>query len=223
MSVIEIEDLSRSFVNPDGERREVVRVKRFRLEEGEQMALEGASGSGKTTFLHLIAGILAADRGNIRLAGHDLTQASEAERDRIRAHSLGYVFQNFNLLHGFSALENVLLAMAFGAGPDPRWARTLLDRVGLSDRMNHRPAQLSVGQQQRVALARALANRPRLVLADEPTANLDAPRAKEAVSLLREVVSEVGAGLLLVSHDPAVLEQFPRRRALSEINAVEVA
>ena len=152
------------------------------------------------------------------IAGSNLTQLSESDRDLLRANSIGYVFQTFNLLQGYTALENVLLGMMFGPGADRARAVELHNRVGLKDRMNHRPKQLSVGQQQRVAVARALANRPKLVLADEPTGNLDSRNAKESLTLIREACKESGAALLLVSHDREVLAQFEKVEELSKIN-----
>jgi putative ABC transport system ATP-binding protein len=154
----------------------------------------------------------------VSVVGDSMTECSEARRDALRARHIGYVFQTFNLLQGYSALENVLLAMSFGRGADAAQARDLLDRVGLKDRTHHRPAQLSVGQQQRVAVARALANRPELVLADEPTGNLDAENAAAALRLIREICSEQGAALLFVSHDPAVLAGFERCIELADVN-----
>ncbi|MBI5423934.1 MAG: ABC transporter ATP-binding protein [Opitutae bacterium] len=187
----------------------VVDVREFALEAGEQRALRGESGTGKTTFLNLIAGILAPDSGHLALDGHDLATLGEAGRDRLRAETIGYIFQTFNLLQGHSVLENVELGMAFGRGVDRARAEALLRRVGLGERLHHFPRQLSTGQQQRVAVARALANHPKLVLADEPTGNLDARNSREALALIREVCRENGAALLLVSHDEAVLAQFP--------------
>jgi putative ABC transport system ATP-binding protein len=147
----------------------------------------------------------------------------EAARDRFRAANLGYVFQTFNLLEGFSALENVMLAMTFARGRrDPGRARRLLDRVGLTRRMYHTPATLSVGEQQRVAVARALANRPKLVLADEPTANVDTHHQQEIIDLIRETCSEEQVSLLLVTHTPEVAAQFSRVDRLEEINHVVV-
>jgi len=216
--VLEIKDLKKSFVSPDGERTQVVDVANFSLEKGTQVALQGSSGSGKTTFLNLIAGILRPDSGTIRVAGADLLSLSESARDRVRAQNIGYVFQTFNLLQGYTALENVALGMMFGNGADYGRAAELLERVGLRDRMKYRPRQLSVGQQQRVAVARALANKPSLVLADEPTGNLDFRNAKEALALIREVCRENGASLLLVSHDREVLAQFERVENLAELN-----
>lgn len=213
-----ISNLTKTYVAPDRQVVTVLDVPNLELQPGEQVALHGPSGSGKTTLLHLIAGILRADSGHIRLGGYDLAAASESARDLLRARFIGYIFQTFNLLQGYTALENVELAMMFGQGLDTALARALLERVGLAGRMRYLPRQLSVGQQQRVAVARALANRPRLILADEPTGNLDRLQAAAAIDLIRETCRENQAALLLVSHDPAVLERFERVYPLKEIN-----
>jgi ABC-type lipoprotein export system ATPase subunit len=218
MAVLEVEDLRKSYRSPEGEVSVIVDVARFSVEAGQQVALRGSSGSGKTTFLNLVAGILQADSGRIVLGGEQLSGAREAARDRIRATHLGYVFQTFNLLQGYTALENVMLGMLFGKGADMDYARALLERVGLKDRMLYRPRQLSVGQQQRVAVARALANRPNVVLADEPTGNLDHHHAGEALRLIREVCRENGAALVLVSHDREILAQFEDARDFADLN-----
>jgi ABC-type lipoprotein export system ATPase subunit len=220
-ALLDITDLAKAFRDPDGEVTPVIDIPRFTVFPGEQVAIRGSSGSGKTTFLNLIAGILQADRGQILVAGLDLTALSESGRDRMRARTMGYVFQNFNLLQGYTALENVAMGMLFGVGVDIARARVLLERVGLGHRLYYRPAQLSVGQQQRVAVARALANRPRLVLADEPTGNLDQHHGAEALALIREVCREQEAALLLVSHDPAILNGFSRVEDLADINRVD--
>lgn len=199
----------------------VVNVAKFTLGAGEQLALRGESGSGKTTFLHLIAGILAADSGFIHVDGVDMAALSESRRDRLRAEKIGYVFQTFNLLQGLTVFENVMLGMAFGPGGDRSHARAVLARLGLGDKFNYFPRQLSTGQQQRVAVARALANRPKLVLADEPTGNLDRRNATESLGLIRETCREVGAALLLVSHDESALSQFSSVRDFAEINAAQ--
>jgi ABC-type lipoprotein export system ATPase subunit len=218
--MLSVADLTKSFVSPEGGRAEIVRVGRFELAAGEQRALRGESGSGKTTFLNLIAGILAADGGRVELDGIDLAALPEAKRDRLRADKIGYIFQTFNLLQGYTVLENVLLGMSFGPrGVDRAHAVELLRRVGLEHRLGHFPRQLSTGQQQRVAVARALANRPKLVLADEPTGNLDRTSAREALALIREVCRENGAALLLVSHDDVVLAQFEGMQDFAVINA----
>ena len=218
MGMLAVKGLTKAFKTPDGERVEIVRVEHFDVGNGDQVALRGASGSGKTTFLHLIAGILTADQGRVQVAGVDMTALSESERDRRRARSIGYIFQTFNLLQGYTVLENVLMGMSFGVGVDKARATALLKRVGLGHRLEHFPRQLSTGQQQRVAVARALANRPGLVLADEPTGNLDPKHAGEALALIREVCRESGASLLLVSHDPQVLAQFESVSEFSAIN-----
>jgi ABC-type lipoprotein export system ATPase subunit len=222
--VLEVENLKKSYISPDGEHTQILDIPGFHVGYQEQVAMRGPSGSGKTTLLNIIAGILAPDSGRVSIAGVDTTNLSEAARDRNRAKNLGYVFQTFNLLHGYSALENVLLGMMFGRGSDTAVAQSLLERVGLGSRLKHRPSQLSVGQQQRVAVARALANHPQLVLADEPTGNLDRRHGQEALTLIRDVCRDQGAALLLVSHDPEVLGAFERVEDLSVINrAADVA
>jgi len=219
MPILEIEGLTKSYRSPDGEVHTVLDVPRFELLGGSEVALRGRSGSGKTTLLNVIAGILAPDSGRVMVDGRDMARLSEAERDTHRAATLGYVFQTFNLLQGYSALENVLLGMLFGpSGVDRAFAEQLLAELGLSDRMFYRPSQLSVGQQQRVALARALANRPKLVLADEPTGSLDPERADEALELVRRLCRQYNAALLLVSHDRAVLDRFETTVDLGAIN-----
>jgi ABC-type lipoprotein export system ATPase subunit len=216
--LLQIEGLRKSYRDPDGRQARVVDIASFALQHREQIALSGASGSGKTTFLNLIAGILTPDEGRIRLDGNEITALSESARDRLRARSIGYIFQTFNLLQGYTCLENVLLGMSFGPGANRAHAESLLRRVGLGDRLRHYPRQLSTGQQQRVAVARALANRPKLVLADEPTGNLDHRAAVEALRLIRETCAESGAALLLVSHDREVLAQFERQQDLLTLN-----
>jgi ABC-type lipoprotein export system ATPase subunit len=218
-SMLAVTDLKKSFLSPDGERVEIVNVPSFALAAGEQIALRGESGSGKTTFLNMIAGILAADSGRVAIDAAEMTALTESKRDRLRAEKLGYIFQTFNLLQGYTVLENVVLGMSFGPrGADRAHARDVLTRVGLGHRLHHFPRQLSTGQQQRVAVARALANRPKLVLADEPTGNLDRKHARESLALIREVCREEGAALLLVSHDEEVLAAFEKRRDFRELN-----
>jgi putative ABC transport system ATP-binding protein len=147
-----------------------------------------------------------------------MTTLSSSDRDRLRATKIGTIFQTFNLLQGYTCLENVLLGMSFGPGPDRGRARQLLERMGLGNRMDYYPRQLSVGQQQRVAVARALANRPKLVLADEPTGNLDTVHAAAALRLVREICREESTALLWVSHDPTMLSQFDERLDFHELN-----
>jgi len=214
-----LKDVRKTYREPDGSPLPILNIREFRVAAGEQAVLMGRSGCGKTTLLHVIAGISRPDSGLVQIDGTDITRLSEAGRDRFRADKLGYVFQTFNLLPAFSALENVLLGMAFaGKGADIGRARQLLERVGLKHRVDHRPTALSVGEQQRVAVARALANRPKLLLADEPTANVDASHQQQIVDLVRATCEEEKVALLLVTHTQEVAEQFSRVERLEEFN-----
>lgn len=220
MALLEIQNLEKYYPLPDGDSVKVLDVQEFKMEPGDKVVIHGESGSGKTTFLHLIAGILRADSGSVKLGGKELLIMSQSARDRLRATSIGYIFQTFNLLQGFTCLENVLLGMSFGPGIDEGRARSLLFKVGLENRLSHYPRQLSVGQQQRVALARALANRPKLVLADEPTGNLDPANSRSAVELLQELCDADGTGLLVVSHDMKVMDSFSEKVSWAKLNRV---
>jgi putative ABC transport system ATP-binding protein len=184
------------------------------VEEGEFVALQGTSGSGKSTLLNLIGGLDRPTRGEIVFEGRSLQPFTKREMARYRRHSVGMIFQNFNLIPTMTARENVALALAFGGlrGRErERRAAELLARVGLSARLEHRPAELSGGEQQRVAIARALANRPRVLLADEPTGNLDSTRANELLTLLREMVERDKLTVLMVTHDRELAADFADR------------
>jgi ABC-type lipoprotein export system ATPase subunit len=218
-----LKDLKKSFRQPDGSELRILDIPEFHVAPGEQMVLVGRSGCGKTTLLHVIAGISRPDSGRVRINDWDLTLLSESESDRFRAERIGYVFQTFNLLPGFTALENVLVAMRFARSrPDKTRARQLLKRVGLEHRITHKPRQLSVGEQQRVAVARALANKPKLLLADEPTANVDAGHQQQVLDLLRETCGEENVALVLVTHSGEVAGQFSRVDHLEKFNRVSV-
>jgi putative ABC transport system ATP-binding protein len=194
------------------------------LAVGEQVVVRGRSGGGKTTLLNAIAGLATVDEGRIVVNGVDVTRLPEAVRDRFRARHVGFVFQTFNLLAGFTALENVLLGMTFtGQQNDAGRAKELLGRVGLGHRLTHKPDALSVGEQQRVAVARALVNRPGLLLADEPTANIDATHQQQVIDLLREVCRAEDVAMLLVTHSEEVARQFDRVEHLEELNRVVAA
>jgi putative ABC transport system ATP-binding protein len=222
--MLELRNVQKSYTEPDGSRLAILDIPIFDVAGGEQMVLVGKSGCGKTTLLHTIAGITRADGGEIRIDGIDIAKLSEAGVDKVRANAIGYVFQTFNLLPGFSALENVLLGMTFARGrKDPQRARQLLDRVGLSHRATHKPTALSVGEQQRVAVARALANKPSLLLADEPTANIDPRNQQKIVDLIRDTCREEGVSLIIVTHSLDVAGQFQRVDKLEEINLVTAA
>ena len=201
----------------------IVNVPTFTIDEKDQLALQGSSGSGKTTFLHLLAGVLLSDYGTVRLADSPLHELNESQRDQLRLNQIGYVFQSFNLLNGFSCLENLLFTMELKGNPDREHAESLLRAVGLANRIDYLPHQLSIGQQQRVAVARALVNRPKLVLADEPTGNLDPDNTDRSLELLRSLCEEWGSALLLVSHDPRVVAQFEKQTDWGKINEVKRA
>jgi len=218
MSLLRVKQLKKSFSSPEGENINVVDVDNFELAASEFCGMRGESGSGKTTFLHLLAGILSPDDGLIELEGKNTVQMNNSEKDSLRAGTIGYVFQSFNLLQGFSCLENLKLAMSFGSNDDESFAEDLLIKVGLAHRLSHKPSQLSIGQQQRVALARALVNKPKLILADEPTGNLDSKNAINAINLLCELCQETDTALLLVSHDERVVSNFDRQVDWNEIN-----
>ena len=225
---LKLRNLSKQYVGPDGSIVPVVDIESLDFASGEQAALIGTSGSGKTTLLNLIAGIVPADKGHVFyqldfLAGAkppvDLAALNEVQRDQFRGKHIGYIFQTHHLLPGFTAMENVLLGMSFTGRPaDKAWARQLLCEVGLEDRLDYKPAKLSVGQQQRVAVARAMANRPSLVLADEPTGALDEKNAQQVLNLILKLCNEVKSTLILVTHDLNIARQLPRTLVLTEIN-----
>ncbi len=184
------------------------------LNEGEFVGIQGTSGSGKSTLLNLLGGLDQPTSGEVLFDAQPLGPLTKKEMARYRRHSVGMIFQNFNLITTMTAGENVRLALAFGGvrGTERRQrAGELLERVGLADRTEHRPLELSGGEQQRVAIARALANRPQVLLADEPTGNLDSTRARELLALLREMVDREGLTVLLVTHDHELASSFADR------------
>ena len=201
--------VKKSFPLGDEASLEALNVAEWALPVGSYTVLTGPSGSGKTTLLNLIAGVSVPSAGTISVHDTNICALSEPRRDRFRARHIGYVFQTFNLLSAFTALENVMLSMMFADAIAKREQRRraveILSRVGLGARLSHRPQHLSRGEQQRVAIARALANNPPLVLADEPCASLDADTAREVLGEFLTVCREGGKTLLIVSHDQAVL------------------
>ncbi len=220
---LELRNVTKTYREPGGGRLPVLNVADFKLATGEQIALVGSSGGGKTTLLNIIAGITTADSGEVVIAGTNIVRLSEAARDRFRAERIGYVFQTFNLLQAFTALENVLLGMSFGGQRVDRGRATkLLERVGLGHRLHHKPAQMSVGEQQRTSVARALVNTPRLLLADEPTANVDVANQQTILQLLRDSCREHNVSLLLVTHAAEVAAQFDRVERLADFNRPSV-
>jgi putative ABC transport system ATP-binding protein len=216
-----LQDVQKAYREPSGERLPILDIPHFAVAAGEQVVIRGRSGCGKTTLLNAIAGITRVDAGSIRIIDVDITKLPETGRDRFRARNLGFVFQTFNLLPGFSALENVILGMTFtGQAKNRQRAVDLLEQVGLGSRIHHKPTALSVGEQQRVAVARALVNRPKLLLADEPTANVDPGHQQQIIELLRETCRSEGVAMLLVTHSEEIAKQFERVEHLEQINRV---
>ena len=191
----------------------VLREMNFSVERGEFVALRGASGAGKSTLLHLLGGLDAPDTGEIWFAGKNLTTLSANELAALRNAKIGFVFQAYHLLPELDALENVCLPARIARVPASEAAargRDLLARVGLGERMEHRPRELSGGERQRVAIARALINQPELILADEPTGNLDSHTGGEIIDLLCSLVAERQTTLVIATHDASVAARAPR-------------
>lgn len=214
-----LENVRKSYREPNGDVLPILDIERFEINAGEQVVLRGRSGCGKTTLLNCISGLTTVDEGKITIKGRDIVGLHEVSRDRFRARHIGFVFQTFNLLPAFSALENVLLGMTFtGQKTDVGRAKRLLEEVGLGHRLTHKPSALSVGEQQRVAVARALVNKPSLLLADEPTANIDPAHQQQVIDLLRAACEQENVAMLLVTHAPEVSEQFDRVDQLEDVN-----
>ena len=217
---LEVRSLKKAFSMRDGTKLPVVDVPNFNLNKGQQLAIFGKSGSGKSTFLNLLAGILKANSGSIKIDNTDLTELPESGRDLVRSKVMGYVFQSFHLLQGCTALENVLVAMAVNGNANEKKAKELLSFVDMSERENSLPAQLSIGQQQRVGIARALANSPKLILADEPTGSLDPENASRSIELLKSLCKANGCALIVVSHDPSIINCFEHSMKWEDLNKV---
>jgi putative ABC transport system ATP-binding protein len=184
------------------------------IPSGEFVALLGTSGSGKSSLLNLIAGLDRPTSGAVIVEGRDLAKLSRPELSRHRLHTVGMVFQSFNLIHNMTVIENVELPLRFAEvdrGQRDGLARTALERVGLAKRLHHRPSELSGGEQQRTALARALINRPKLLLADEPTGNLDSRTGTEIMNLIRECNESLGMTVVMVTHERTLAEQYAER------------
>jgi len=183
------------------------------IKRGEHLAMMGPSGSGKSTFLHLAGALDRPTRGRVLIEGRDPSKLNDDELSKLRNRYIGFVFQTFNLIPRLTALENVMLPLVVrGVNGSERRERAIeaLEQVGLGDRINHRPTELSGGEQQRVAIARAIVTRPRIVLADEPTGNLDSASAKEIVKVLSRLNRELGITLVVVTHDPEVASAAER-------------
>jgi putative ABC transport system ATP-binding protein len=216
--MLELDDVVKHYLSTSEEVRAVDGVS-FSLAAGEMLVIHGPSGSGKTTLLLLIAGLLQPDHGSIRFSGRELAALSDSEASDYLRRDVGFIYQNFHLMPRVSAIENAavdLLLGGYGMRAAQARARPWLERVGLADRLEHTPEQLSGGERQRVAIASALAREPRLILADEPTGNLDSVRSREVVELLHSIAHEREAAVLLVTHDIEAAAVADRRMLLRD-------
>jgi putative ABC transport system ATP-binding protein len=208
--VLSVRDLSKTYRSA-GEAVEVLRGVNLNVAAGERVALTGESGSGKSTLLHLIAGLDKADGGAIDLAGEPVSDLSDAGRAALRRDRLGLVFQQFNLIPSLSVRDNLVFQSRIAGRHDANWHAELVERLGLGDLLGRYPEQLSGGQQQRVAIGRALAVKPLLLLADEPTGNLDEATADDVLALARDLVARTGCGFLMVTHSTRLAATLDRQ------------
>ena len=215
MNLLEVKDLCRTFRQGDTDIHAVDHVS-FSMEAGEMLAIVGQSGSGKTTLLNLLGGIDKPTSGQVLLDGQDIHTLSDAEAAKLRRQKIGYIYQDFKLLPILTAKENILLpAILDGKKAPARVVSALADRLGIGNRLNHLPSQMSGGQRQRVAIARALINHPSIILADEPTGNLDKESANEILEMLLKLNHE-GNTILLVTHEESFADLCPRKITLSD-------
>jgi putative ABC transport system ATP-binding protein len=207
--VLSVHNLTKAY-SAAGERVAVLRGVNLEIAAGERVALTGESGSGKSTLLHLIAGLDRADGGEIDLAGTSISQLNEANLAALRRDRLGLVFQQFNLIPSLNVRDNLAFQSRIAGRHDQAWHNELAERLGLASLMDRYPEQLSGGQQQRVAIGRALAVKPLLLLADEPTGNLDEATADDVLALTRDLVAQTGCGLLMVTHSTRLAATLDR-------------
>jgi putative ABC transport system ATP-binding protein len=211
--VLSVRHLTKTY-RTAGEQISVLRGVNLDVAAGERVALTGESGSGKSTLLHLIAGLDAADGGEIRIAGEAVTDLSDSGRAALRRDRIGLVFQQFNLVPSLNVEDNLAFQSRIAGRHDAAWHAELVERLGLGALLKRYPEQLSGGQQQRVAIGRALAARPRLLLADEPTGNLDETTADDVLALARDLVAHTGCGFLMVTHSARLAATLDRRVTL---------
>ncbi|WP_246190876.1 ABC transporter ATP-binding protein, partial [Agromyces agglutinans] len=214
MRLVEARGVGRTVALPDGRPLTILSGVDLDVDEGDGVSIVGRSGSGKSTLLNLLGLLDVPTEGALACLGHDVRKLGSGGRDRMRGREIGFVFQQFNLLPGRTALENVQTPLLYSGGREfwrrERIATDMLERVGLGDRLTTKPERLSGGEQQRVAIARALVRRPRLILADEPTGALDLETGAEVMALIESVAAETGAALVTITHDPAIAARANR-------------
>lgn len=215
MSLIEAHDLHRSYLLGKKELK-VLRGVNFQVEAGEKVFLCGPSGAGKTTLMYTLAGLERPEKGQVTIEGRDIYTQSAKQQSQFRNQTLGYIFQSFFLLPELSALENVMVPSLIGGDEKRERAQELLTQVGLGERLDHLPAELSGGEQQRVAIARALSNEPKIIFADEPTGNLDSRNGEEVMGHLFELSDRIGATLVIVTHDRELAKSGDRTLIVSD-------
>jgi putative ABC transport system ATP-binding protein len=208
--LLELKDITKSFSGVDGD-VEVLRGVSLGLDAGQTLALTGESGSGKSTILHISAGLEVPDGGSLHLEGVEINELSEAERANLRRSEVGIVFQQFNLIPSLTVEANIGFQASLAGRRDKTFESELIEELGLADQLKKYPESLSGGQQQRVAIARALAVRPKLLLADEPTGNLDESTASAVLTAMLDLVGRTGAALMVVTHSAALAEKMDRR------------
>jgi len=208
--LLRVTDLFKSFEGPDGA-LPILRGISFDVSKGETLALTGESGSGKSTLLHLVGGLDQPDSGHVEVDGGDIGALDDTGRAGVRRDKVGVIFQQFNLIPSLTVASNIAFQARLAGVHDAAWIRTLAERMGLTEQMEKYPEQLSGGQQQRVAIARTLAARPALVLADEPTGNLDEATADAVMDLMLELVAQTDAALLVVTHSDRLATRMGRR------------
>ncbi len=218
-SLVRVENLTMRYTGAPKDSAPILRINQWEVGRGEQVVLLGPSGSGKTTLLHLLSGIRAPTAGRIAVDDEDISALPESRRDLWRSRTVGYVFQNYYLFSALTTLENTEMPLMFaGVAAAERRAMALqiLERLDLSGKISSHPRQLSAGEKQRAVIARALVNRPRLVLADEPSAHLDAQRRRMLFELLRDLVDQNGSTLIVATHDPELANLFSKRAAMGQ-------
>ena len=221
---VELHDVTKIYKMEGGEPLHALCGVQLEIEAGELIAVMGASGSGKSTLLHIIGGLDTASSGTITVDGQDLSRAGDVELSRYRNRKAGFIFQSFNLHPSYTALENVIMPLLFSSVKRSRRrevAYDALEAVGMADRASHHPNQLSGGEKQRVSIARAIVTQPKILLADEPTGNLDSARGKQIIELLTNLNTERGTTTILVTHDRDIAKQMPRVLLLSDGSIID--